>query len=142
MSSPEQNQTNATTTGTQLRREVLATIEGCVCRDRQNTYGDAEDNFQVIADLANVVFQGRLTTPFTSLDMAMFQALVKVARTKSSPDHLDNWVDLAGYAVCGAGIVKRRVMNKDFIVPEAARSVGVPSPELAKVPLHHLFPGV
>ncbi len=139
MSSPT-DQTNFTKTGTNLRREVLTTIEACVCRDRQNTYGDAEDNFQVIADLANIMFQGQLVKPFTSLDMAMFQALVKVARTRSSPDHLDNWVDLAGYAVCGAGIVKRRAMNKDVVLPLNATIVGGP-PEAASVPWNHLFPG-
>ena len=36
-------------TGTELRREALREVEGCVCKDRQNSYGDAESNFAVIA---------------------------------------------------------------------------------------------
>ena len=40
-------------TGTELRREALHQVESCVCQDRQNTYGDAEDNFADIAAIAN-----------------------------------------------------------------------------------------
>lgn len=39
-----------------------------------------------------------------STDVAMMCALIKVARAAVSPDHIDNWVDMAGYGVCGAGI--------------------------------------
>ena len=47
-------------TGTELRREILAMVEGCVCKDRQNTYGDAEDNFANIASIANTVLAGKV----------------------------------------------------------------------------------
>jgi hypothetical protein len=29
-------------------------------------------------------------------------ALLKIARLKNSPNHRDSWVDIAGYAACGA----------------------------------------
>lgn len=94
-------------TGSDLRREVLDDVARCVLSDRQNTYGDAEDNFQHIAEIASVVLGNKLTEPLTAADVAAFSACIKLARIRSSPEHLDNWVDLAGYAVCGAGIVKR-----------------------------------
>jgi hypothetical protein len=31
-------------------------------------------------------------------------ALIKVARLSTNPTHKDSWIDLAGYAACGAGI--------------------------------------
>jgi len=92
-------------TGTDRRRELLETVAGCVCRDRQNTYGDAEDNFANIATIANVLLQKKLKAPLDAADVAAFSAAIKVARLASSQDHLDNWVDLAGYAVCGGGII-------------------------------------
>ena len=97
-------------TGTEIRRELLAQVEACVCKDRQNTYGDAEDNFKVIANYWNIWLRQRGVLQETSsicvntTDVAMMCALIKVARTSSSPNHIDNWVDLAGYAICGGGI--------------------------------------
>lgn len=97
----------STKTGTELRREVLAMVEGCVCKDRQNTYGDAEDNFANIASIANIVLADKLSKPLDALDVAIFSACIKIARCRTSPRHLDNLIDLSGYAVCGAGIVMR-----------------------------------
>ena len=94
-------------TGTERRRAVLDEISGCVCRDRQNSYGDAEDNFKNIANLANVVLQQKLATPLDELDVALFSACIKMARTVGSREYLDNLVDLAGYSVCAAGIIKK-----------------------------------
>lgn len=89
-------------TGTELRRAAMKRIEGYVCKDRQATHGDAEDNFRQIAEYWSL-YKG---TKFTPLDVAAMMALVKVARMATSPNHIDNWDDLAGYAVCGAGIVE------------------------------------
>jgi hypothetical protein len=94
-------------TGADRRREILREVERCVCRDRQNTYGDAEDNFADIAALINVVLAPKLKEPLAAHDVATISACIKLARIKSSPGHLDNWIDLAGYAVCGGGIIKR-----------------------------------
>lgn len=93
-------------TGSDRRRSILAEVEKCVCKDRQNTYGDAEENFTDIADLVNVVLKNKLATYLDAEDIAVIHACTKLARIKSSPKHLDNWIDLAGYAVCGGGIVK------------------------------------
>lgn len=95
------------TTGTQRRQAIIEQVAACVCRDRQNTYSDAEDNFAVIADYWNLWLRSQKaprSKDLTSTDVAMMCALIKVARAAVSPGHLDNWVDLAGYAICGAGI--------------------------------------
>lgn len=96
-----------TLTGTQLRRELLRQVESCVCADRQNTYGDAEDNFENIADLANVVLQDKLAEPLDAADVAIFSICIKLARLIESPHHIDNWIDGAGYFICGGGIATR-----------------------------------
>jgi hypothetical protein len=91
-------------TGTERRREVLNEVADAVCRDRQNTYGDAEDNFANIALLWNVWGRMRGLGEFTAQDVAMMSALIKVGRAGTNIGYRDNWVDLAGYATCGGGI--------------------------------------
>lgn len=95
-------------TGTDRRSAILDQVRACVCRDRQNTYGDAEDNFADIAALATIVLGAKLKEPLESVDVASFSACIKLARIKTSPEHIDNWIDLAGYAVCGGGIVESK----------------------------------
>lgn len=92
-------------TGQTRRKEVLREVEKCVCRDRQAAYADAEDNFKDIAAIASIVLSPKLKEPLSAADVASFCAAIKLARLRTSPGHMDNWIDLAGYAVCGGGIV-------------------------------------
>ena len=82
------------------RADILDTAKKCVCGQREQDYGSPEDNFQIIADLWTA-YKG---TPFTSLDVAMMMALLKVARIKSGTATADSFIDLAGYAACGGEI--------------------------------------
>lgn len=92
------------TVGASRRREIIKEVGKCVLADRMGTYGDAEDNFADIAALASVVLGRKLSAPLSPADVAAFCACIKLARIKTSPTHLDSWIDLAGYAVCGGGI--------------------------------------
>lgn len=98
-------------TGTELRREALKMVEQCICNDRQKTHGDAEDNFANIATIANIVLKNKLTQPLDALDVALFSMCIKMGRCATSPRHLDNLIDHAGYAMCGAGIVLRENLD-------------------------------
>lgn len=110
--------THPTSPGTQRRKAILDKVEACVCKDRQNQYGDAEDNFQVIADYWNIwlrqrgILQETAAHCVNATDVAMMSALIKVARASSSPGHIDNWVDLAGYAICAGGIERKRDLDQ------------------------------
>lgn len=97
-----------TSPGTERRRKILAEIEKCVCRDRQNSYGDAEDNFAKIARYWSE-WKG---VEFTEVDVAAMMVLMKLSRMKTSPFNLDNWIDAAGYAVCGGGIASKANCNQ------------------------------
>lgn len=81
-----------------IRTSVLNEANNIVNGARNKAYGSAEDNFQNIADLWNAYLQAAITT----VDVANMMALMKIARLKHSPDHRDSWVDIAGYAACGA----------------------------------------
>jgi hypothetical protein len=104
-------------TGTELRRRALARVSSYVCKDRQATHGDAEDNFRQIAAYW-ALYKG---TPFTPGDVAAMMALVKIARMATSPNHLDNWDDLAGYAICGAGIADKNNQVTGVPIPLDSR---------------------
>lgn len=83
------------------RKECLDTAAKCVLGDRTQTYGPPEDSFGRIAELWSVY----LGTQVTAGNVAAMMILLKVAR---GGDHLDNWVDIAGYAACGAEICTRK----------------------------------
>jgi hypothetical protein len=100
--------TDASVPAAHLRAEFLDVVKGYVINDRNNTHGDAEDNFADIAALWNIVFFGKDFKSFTPTDVAVAMICVKLSRIKTSPDNLDHWHDMAGYAACGGGIIMRK----------------------------------
>lgn len=83
-----------------IREKTLTKAISCVCGDRERDYGTPEDNFGIIAQLWTT-YLGMYVTP---IDVAMMMALLKIARIKSGGGTGDSFVDLAGYAACGAEI--------------------------------------
>ena len=81
-----------------VREHVLQTAELLVMGDRNKDYASPADNFKQTADLWSV-YLGMRMEPH---DVAVLMILVKVARLTSSPMKMDNWIDIAGYAACGA----------------------------------------
>ena len=86
-----------------VRARVLDDAKHAVLKARNASYGPPTQDFDRIAGMANALFQAKLApgAAFTSENVAQFIALVKLSRMQHSA-HLDNWVDLAGYAACGA----------------------------------------
>lgn len=80
------------------RKDFLDKVEEIVCKDRNLMYGEPEDNFQKIAEFWST-YRG---VAFTSQDVAMMMILLKVARGHQQ----DTYIDIAGYAVCGATLPK------------------------------------
>ena len=84
------------------RLETLKAAAERVCGSREEDYGSPEDNFAVISGLWTA-YTGADVTP---KDVAMMMALLKIARSKAGSNP-DTYVDLAGYAACGAEISAR-----------------------------------
>lgn len=80
--------------------EVLDTAKTYICGPREQTYGSAVDNFGRIARLWSVY----LSVPVSASDVACMMILLKMARLNTTPDHIDSWVDIAGYAACGGEV--------------------------------------
>ena len=81
-----------------VRETVLDDAKNAVCGDRDHQYGSPEDNFNQIARFWSVYLHSDLT----SCDVANMMILFKLARNMTGNPKLDNWVDIAGYAACGA----------------------------------------
>jgi hypothetical protein len=84
------------------RDETINEVTRCVLQDRNASYGSPENNFSRVAKLWTVYFDRE----FEPHDVAIMLALLKVARLSENPTHMDSWVDLAGYAVCGAEVAE------------------------------------
>jgi len=85
------------------RSSILSTARSYITRDRQADHGDAEDNFSRIAGYWSL----HTGVTLTATDVAVMMALLKVARIKQNPQHVDNWVDGAGYFACGGEIANQ-----------------------------------
>ena len=96
-------------TNAERRAEFLETVRNFVCKDRNVTHGDAEDNFRVIAQLWETYLNNTPPQSLNSTDVAIMMCLFKVARLIANPKNMENWHDLAGYAACGGGIVMKKL---------------------------------
>lgn len=65
---------------------------------RATTHGKPENVFENIANL----WSAYLGIDLGAMDVSIMMVLFKVARAQSNPQNEDNWVDMAGYAACGA----------------------------------------
>lgn len=90
------------------RLDTLKAAAECVCGSREEDYGSPEDNFAVIAGL----WTAYTGTDVTPKDVAMMMALLKIARAKAGSKP-DTYIDLAGYAACGAEISERTASTSD-----------------------------
>ena len=87
------------------RAEILKAAERCVCTDRNQQYGEPEDNFRIIAALWNVYLFGRgAKSQLKPADVGAMMALFKLGRIATGGDKADNFIDLAGYAACAGEI--------------------------------------
>lgn len=84
------------------REDILKTAAEYVTRDRAATHGDAEDNFNLIAELWSAYLKPE--AHITATDVAVMMVLLKAARIASNDSNADNWIDIAGYAACGGEI--------------------------------------
>jgi len=83
------------------REEVLEKAKSIVNGDRDQAYGKPEDNFAKIARLWSTYLDEHIGRE----DVAIMMMLMKIARLASSEyQSMDSWIDIAGYAACGAEI--------------------------------------
>lgn len=77
---------------------ILQEAMRLMATDRNTKYGDFIENHEHIAAL----WSAYLRTPISAEQCALMMALVKVARTRTSPQETDHYIDAAAY-IAGAG---------------------------------------
>ncbi|WP_206424144.1 DUF6378 domain-containing protein [Intestinibacillus sp. Marseille-P6563] len=96
------------------RASILEEAKRCVCGQREQDYGKAEDNFSLIASLWEPYIRTRCVSDGADVsirpeDVAMLMALLKIARICSGTGTQDSFVDCCGYMACGGEIVGRNM---------------------------------
>ena len=92
--------------GVQVNRtEILGAAKAYITMDRAETHGSAEDNFGLIA----AYWSAHLNRTIKPHDVAVMMTLLKLARAKSNPKHIDNWIDGCGYLALGGEAAKEEV---------------------------------
>lgn len=84
------------------RKQCLEAAAQAVLKDRHETHGPPEDSFALLAKFWTC-WLGVTILPH---DVAIMLGLLKVTRLKHNPGHEDSWVDLCGYACCGAQVAQ------------------------------------
>lgn len=74
-----------------------------VTADRRDVYGDPEDSYRRISAMRAVD-----ECPDPQIREILGMIITKVARLVQTPDHLDSWVDVAGYSRCGVMLLSER----------------------------------
>ena len=85
-----------------IRAQILDAAKQAVTIDRAATHGEAEQTFALIARL----WTARLGHRIEPHMVALMMIDLKTARAQGNPGHLDNWIDLAGYAACGGEVAQ------------------------------------
>lgn len=83
------------------REETLDKAKAVVTKDRNDQYGNPEQNFGLIASF----WSAYLGIPIPPEKVSVMLVMMKCARTKHKVSD-DTWIDIAGYAACGAEVME------------------------------------
>lgn len=107
--------------------DILDDAKRTITQDRIDTHGQPEDSFAVIAGYYSVYLTQRLGVPvaLTPLDAVNMAVLFKQARKLGQRQHVDNYVDGAGYEAIGGWMVEQ-AKDADVLPDDTAETVPVP----------------
>lgn len=123
------------------RDQILDTAKSLISGDRQETYGDAADDFTRTGKMWAAILGVDTVTPE---QVALCMAAVKIGRLCHTPTHRDSWIDACGYLALGGDIADataretqqfRRAVGifpMHNAEPQSAVEVGLLTPEAAK----------
>ena len=97
------------------RSEILDRANDIVNGTRTSSYGQPEDNFQLIADYWSMylVHKGKMNDVLSNEDVTVMMILLKIARLGGEGTE-DCFVDIAGYAACGGEIHSKNAISNEL----------------------------
>lgn len=99
-------------TPAEKRKRILDDAIDRVCSDRNDRYGEPEDNFKLIAKLWTAYLNaalpdGAVKNALTPQNVADMMILLKIGRCATAlTECRDTYVDVAGYAACAGGMMR------------------------------------
>jgi len=92
------------------RKDVLEEALKLITGDRAESYGDAYENHARIAEGWNIIIKGAMMSHglLTPAHVTLMMDWVKTSRLIESIDHVDSWIDKAGYTALGAELTGPR----------------------------------
>lgn len=90
----------------ELLQKTMDTVEA-----RGACYGESEASLADIAAYWDVYLMQMGTRSIGPRDVALMLLLMKMARVRGSPNHTDNYIDMAGYAALAGNLA--HVFAKD-----------------------------
>lgn len=95
------------------REELLRQAEKLINGQRAKDYGDAYLNHNRIAVGWNEIIKGAIESHgyLTAAHVALMMDWVKTSRLIESIDHVDSWLDKAGYTALGAEFTEKDNTN-------------------------------
>ena len=82
---------------------ILSKAGRLIHGDRQEIYGDADSSFAGIGQAWGAMLGGE---PIPASKVALMMVVFKALRGVRSPNHVDNYIDIAGYAALGGEIAR------------------------------------
>lgn len=87
-----------------MKRAKILDGAKTVVTQRQVVHGQPENSFGLIA----AYWSAHLDVTVTPADVTVMLTMLKLARIKASPEHVDNWIDGAGYLACGGELATEK----------------------------------
>lgn len=86
--------------------QAVMTLETALAavRQRHGNYGPPDQHFARTVGLINALLGDKLREPLTPADWAQIMILDKISRHQGPGRHIDNPVDICGYAACLAEV--------------------------------------
>jgi hypothetical protein len=99
---------------------ILDDAKETITQGRIDTHGQPEDSFAIIAGYYSVYLAQRLGVPvaLTPLDAVNMAILFKQARKLGQKQHVDNYIDGAGYEAIGGWMVEQAEATDTVPVPQ------------------------
>lgn len=96
------------------QRSLLQDADALINGQRQQDYGSPASNFTHIAMIWSALLAKKLNAHITAQEVTMLMVGLKQARAINQPEHIDSWVDMAGYVGCGGELVPRGLATEDL----------------------------
>lgn len=90
-----------------IREKIINDAKTAICKDREESHGDAEKQLNHTAALWNAYLKRVPVNGISAKDVAMCNILQKISRSTFNEKHEDHYTDIVGYAALAGEFVSK-----------------------------------